>query len=147
MYLGSPHFFKSCPKSYITSMCNIIEQSRNIKNDWASTHYLTFYIRNANAKSLQSCLTLFDPIDGSPPGSAVPGILQTRILEWIAISFSNTWKRKVKVKSISCVQLLATPWTIAYQAPLSMDFPGKSTGVGCHCLLRYIRKRRSKCIQ
>ena len=86
-------------------------------------------------KSLQSCLTLCDPIDGSPPGSTVPGILQARILEWIAISFSNAWKRKVKVKSLSQVRLLATPWTAAHQAPPSMDFPGKSTGVGCHCLL------------
>ena len=91
---------------------------------------------NANAKSLQSCPTLCDPIDGSPPGSTIPGILQARILEWVAISFSNAWKRKVKVKSLSHVRLLATPWTAAYQAPLSMDFPGKSTGVGCHCLLR-----------
>ena len=90
----------------------------------------------ANAKSLQSCPTLCDPIDGSPPGSTVPGILQARILEWVAISFSNAWKRKVKVKSLSRVRLLATPWTAAYQAPLSTDFPGKSTGVGYHCLLR-----------
>ena len=90
---------------------------------------------DANAKSFQSCPTLCDPIDGSPPGSPIPGILQARTLEWVAISFSNTWKRKVKVKSLSCVWLPATPWTAAYQAPLSMDFPGKSTGVGCHCLL------------
>ena len=88
------------------------------------------------AKSLQSCPTLCDPIDGSPPGSAIPGILQARILEWVAISFSNAWKRKVKVKLLTRVRLLATPWTVAFQAPLSMDFPGKSTGVGCHCLLR-----------
>ena len=88
------------------------------------------------AKSLQSCLTLCDPIDGSPPGSAVPGILQARTVEWVAISFSNAWKRRVKVKSLSRVWLLATPWTSVYQAPPSMDFPGKSTGVGCHCLLR-----------
>ena len=54
----------------------------------------------------------------------------------VAISFSNAWKRRVKVKSLSRVWLLATPWTAAYQVPLSMDFPGKSTGVGCHCLLR-----------
>ena len=86
------------------------------------------------AKSLQSCPTLCNPIDGSPPGSAIPGILQARILEWVAISF-NAWKRKVKVKSLSRVRLLATTWTAAHQAPLSMDFPGKSTGVGCHCLL------------
>ena len=65
----------------------------------------------AAAKSLQSCPTLCDPIDGSPPGSPVPGILQARTLEWVAISFSNAWKWKVKVKSFSCVRLLATPCT------------------------------------
>ena len=74
------------------------------------------------AKSLQSCLTLCDPIDGSPPGSPVPGMLQERTLEWVAISFSNAWKWKVKVKSLSHVRLLATPWTEAYQAPPSMGF-------------------------
>ena len=74
------------------------------------------------AKSLQSCPTLCDPIDGSPPGSSVHGILQARILEWVAISSSNTWKWKVKVKSLSLVQLLVTPWTAAYQAPLSVGF-------------------------
>ena len=68
----------------------------------------------AAAKSLQSCLTLCDSRDGSPPGSPVPGILQARTLEWVAISFSSAWKRKVKVKSLSCVWLLATPWTAAY---------------------------------
>ena len=76
----------------------------------------------AAAKSLQLCPTLCDPIDGSPPGSPVPGILQARTLEWVAISFSNAWKWKVKVKSLSCVRLLATPWTAAYQAPPSMGF-------------------------
>ena len=74
------------------------------------------------AKSLQSCPTLCDPIDGSPTGSPIPGILQARTLEWVAISFSNAWKWKVKVKSLSHVQLLATPWTAAYQAPPSMGF-------------------------
>ena len=88
------------------------------------------------AKSLQSCPTLCDPIDGSPPGSPVPGILQARTLEWVAISFSNAWKWQGKVKSLSRVWLLATPWTTAYQAPRPWDFPGKSTGVGCHCLLK-----------
>jgi len=76
----------------------------------------------AAAKLLQSCPTLCDSIDGSPPGSPVPGILQARTLEWIAISFSNAWKWKVKVKSVSRVRLLATPWTAAYQAPPSMGF-------------------------
>ena len=74
------------------------------------------------AKSLQSCPTLCDPIDGSPPGSPVPEILQARTLEWVAISFSNVWKWKGKVKSLSRVWLLATPWTVAYQAPPSMGF-------------------------
>ena len=74
----------------------------------------------AAAKSLQSCPTLCDPIDSSPPGSPVPGILQARTLEWVAISFSNVWKGKVKL--LSRVQLLATSWTAAHQAPLSMGF-------------------------
>ena len=76
----------------------------------------------AAAKSLQSCPTLCDPTDGSPPGSPVPGILQARTLEWVAMSFSNAGKWKAKVKSLSRVWLLATPWTEAYQAPLSMGF-------------------------
>ena len=76
----------------------------------------------AAAKSLQSCPTLWDPRDGSPPGSPVPGILQARTLEWVVISFSNAWKWKVKGKSLSRGRLLATPWTAAYQAPLSMGF-------------------------
>ena len=74
----------------------------------------------AAAKSLQSCLTLCNPTDGSLPGSPIPGILQARTLEWVAISFSNAWKWKVKVKSLSCVRLLATPWTAAYQTPPSI---------------------------
>ena len=76
----------------------------------------------AAAASLQSCPTLCNPIDSSPPGFPVPGILQARTLEWVAISSSNAWKRKVKVKSLSRVQLLATPWTADYQAPPSMGF-------------------------
>ena len=85
----------------------------------------------AATKSLQSCLTLCDPIDGSPPGSAVPGILQARTLEWVAISFSNAWKWKVKVKSLSRVRLFATPWTAAYQAPPSMGFSRQEYWSGC----------------
>ena len=96
------------------------------------THTRTSLDTTAAAESLQSCLTLCDRIDGCPPGSPVPGILQARTLEWVAIAFSNAWKWNVKVKSLSRARLLATPWTAAYQAPLSMDFPGKSTGVGCH---------------
>ena len=84
---------------------------------WHSTFYVA-----AAAKSLQSCLTLCDPRDGSPPGSPVPGILQARTQEWVAISFSNAWKWKVKMKLLSCVRLLATPWTAAHQAPPFMGF-------------------------
>ena len=74
------------------------------------------------AKSLQSCATLCNPIDSSPPGSPVPGILQARTLEWVAISFSNAWKWKVKEKLLSHVRLFTIPWTSAYQAPPSMGF-------------------------
>ena len=81
-----------------------------------------FRRRGTATKSLQSCPILCDPIDGSPPSSAVPGILQARTLEWVAISFSNAWKWKVKVKSLSRVRLFTTPWTTAYQAPPSMGF-------------------------
>ena len=85
--------------------------------------YPCFYqLAAAAAKSLQSCPTLCDPIDGSPPGPLGPGILQARTLEWVAISFSNAWKWKVKVKSLSRVRLLATPWTAAHQPPPSMRF-------------------------
>ena len=77
---------------------------------------------SAAAKSLESCPTLCDPMDSRPPGSPVPGILQARTLEWVAISFSNAWKWKMKVKSLSCVWLLATPWTAAHQAPPSTGF-------------------------
>ena len=76
----------------------------------------------AAAALFQSCLTLCDPIEGSPPGSPVPGILQARTLEWAAISFSSAWKWKVKVKSLSRVWLFATPWTAAFQAPPPMGF-------------------------
>ena len=77
----------------------------------------------AAAKSHQSCLTLCDPIDGSPPGFPVPGILQARTLEWFAVSFSNEWKWKVRVKSLSRVRLFMTPWTAAYWAPPPMGVP------------------------
>ena len=107
-----------------------VAKSRTQMSDW--TNWLTYWqalkssehisTATATAKSLQSCPTLFDPIEGSPPGSPVPGILQARTLEWVAISFSNAWKWKVKVKSLSHVRLLATPRTAAYQAPPSMGF-------------------------
>ena len=83
--------------------------------------YVCMYMYAATApKSLQLCLTLCNPIDSSPPGSPIPGILQARTLEWVAISFSNALKWNVKVKLLSCVRLLATTWTAAFQAPPSM---------------------------
>ena len=84
--------------------------------------FLKFTAATAAAKSLRSCPTLCNPIDSSPPGFPVPGILQARILEWVAISFASAWRWKVKVKSLSCVWPSATPWTAAYRAPPSMGF-------------------------
>ena len=95
-----------------------------INNEW-HCRYLKIYLRNYivfAAKSLQSCPTLCDPIDGKPPGSPGPGILQARTLEWVAIFFSSAWKWKVKEKSLSHVWLFVTPWTADYQAPPSMGF-------------------------
>ena len=107
-----------------TSLCMANEWfqtilKRTIKNIRDS---LNVTLVAAAAKSLQSCPTLCDPIDGSPPGSPVPGIFQARTLEWVAISFSSAWKWKVKVKLLSRVRLFSTPWTAAYQAPPSMGF-------------------------
>ena len=87
-----------------------------LSNSYRHFHSSHSYNSAAAAKSLQSCPTLCDPIDGSPLGSPVPGILQARTLEWVAISFSNAWKWKVKGKSLSHVRLFATPWTAAHQA-------------------------------
>ena len=101
---------------------NVCRTSGNIFNIQLRTWGMGIGAAAAAAKSLQSCLTLCNPTDGSPPGSPVPGILQARTLERVAISFSNAWKWKVKVKSLSRVRLLATPWTAAYQAPPSMGF-------------------------
>ena len=90
------------------------------------------------AKSLQSCPTLCDPINGSLPGSPIPGILRARTLEWVAISFSNAGKGKVKVKSLSRVLLFATHGLQPTRLLRPWDSPGKSTGVGCHCLLQSV---------
>ena len=99
----------------------------------------------AAAKSLQSCPTLWDPIDGSPPGSTIPGILQARILEWVAISFSKAWKWKLKVKSHSRVGLFMTPWTEAYQAPLSMRFSRQEYWSGVPLPAVLIKIQQKKC--
>ena len=98
---------------------------------------IVIYAMLCYVKSLQSCPTLCDPIDGSPPGFPIPGILQARTLEWVAISFSNAWKWKEKVKSLSRVRLLATPSTAAYQAPPSMGFSRQEywSGVALPCVL------------
>ena len=91
-----------------------------VTQTWSWETWVFWVAAAAAAKSLQSCPTLCDSIDGSPPGSPVTGTLEARTLEWVAISFSNAWKWKMK--SHSHVQLFVTPWAIAYQAPLSMGF-------------------------
>ena len=96
--------------------CHMVEP----RNDYLEITVLCKY--TATAKSLQSCPTLCDPIDSSPPRSLIPGILQARTLEWVAMSFSNAWKWKVKGKSLSRVRPSATPWTAAFQARPSMGF-------------------------
>ena len=96
----------------------------------------------AAAKSLQSCPTLCNLMDCSPPGYSVHWILQARTLEWVAISFSSASKWKVKVKSLSRVRLLATPWTAAYQAPPSMGFSGQQYWSGVP--LTFLAKRKRK---
>ena len=104
---------------------NRIKLIHQIISDHLSFRYSNnkvFLEGTAAAKSLQSCPTLCDPRDGSPLGSPIPGILQARTLEWVAISFSNAWKWKVKRNSLSHVRLLVTLWTAAYQAPPSMGF-------------------------
>ena len=116
----SPYLFNLCA-GYIMWNAGLNESQAGIKTAGRNANHLR-YADAAAAKSLQSCPTLCDPIDSSPPGSPVPGILQARTLEWVAISFSNAWKWKVKVKSLSHVRLLATPWTAAFQAPPSMGF-------------------------
>ena len=122
------------PRTLGTSRCPALEVGR-LEEKQVLKHTEPEAAATAAAKSLQSCPTLYDPRDGSPPGSSIPGILQSRTLEWVAISFSNAWKWKVKVKSLSGVRLFAAPWSVAYQAPPSMGFSRQEYWVGCHCLL------------
>ena len=104
-------------------MTSIKKNNMNKEHKVIFKEMLSMYaVAAAAAKSIQLCPTLCNPLDGSPPGSTIPGILQARILEWAAISFSNAWKWKVKVKSLSRVRLVATPWTTAHQAPLPVGF-------------------------
>ena len=114
---------RPCTQLNLVTNPILLELCRGSKNTRLLRPWSLAYIpAAAAAKLLQSCPTLCDPIDGSPPGSPIPGILQARTLEWVAICFSNAWKWKVKVKSLSHARLLATPWTAAYQAPPSMGF-------------------------
>ena len=110
------HSIAYCISCFTYKIMYFLPEVYSLISVWASVWRLCY------AKSLQLCPTLCDPIDGSPRGSPIPGILQARTLEWVATSFSNAWKWKVKVKSLSRVRLLATPRTAAYQAPLSMGF-------------------------
>ena len=112
-----------CILSWTTTLSTgILEFNFSLQVFWNKENLLMHHAAATAAKTLQSCPTLLDPIDGSLPGSPVPRILQARTLEWVAISFSNAWKWKVKVRSLSRVRLLVTPWTAAYQAPPSMGF-------------------------
>ena len=96
-----------------------VREGQSGANGESSTSIYTLLLLLSRFSRVQLCAT---PLDGSPPGSSVPGILQARTLEWVAIAFSNAWKWKVKVKSFSHVRLIATPWTAAHQAPPSMGF-------------------------
>ena len=119
----------------------------NTDRKWSWFSLLSSSVAAAAAASIQSCPTLCDPIDGSPPGSLVPGILQARTLEWVAISFSNAWKWKVKVKSLSCVWVLATPWTAAYQAPLPMGFSRQEYWSGLPLCIFSLGKANCLCME
>ena len=109
------------PRTCSLLTCLMICFSRSVVHPSPYT-YTSVKSAAAAAKSLQSCPTLCNPIDGSPPGSSVHGILQARTLEWVAISFSNAWKWKVKVKLLSHVRPSVAPWIAAFQVPPSMGF-------------------------
>ena len=110
-----------CATANTSGLESMFETTSNLQTFWIKVK-VEYPAAAAAAKTLQFCPTLCDPRNGSPPGSPVPGILQARTLEWVAISFSDAWKWKVKVRSLSRVRLFAAPWTAAYQAPPSMGF-------------------------
>ena len=152
MYQQNPYWHLSSGSEVSTTWAQMFERCyssfasgrSSMAPLWSSTRLqltcweLWSHTLHAAAESLQSCLTLCDPIDGSPPGCPVPGILQARTMEWVAISFSNAWKWKVKVKSLSRVRPSVTHGLQPSRLLRPWDFPGKSPGVGCHCLLWYI---------
>ena len=121
--VGSIPFFSVCFFLPLLAIMHWLKLSELWWIEWWQQTFLSCDLAAAAAaKSLQSCPTLCDPIDSSPRGTPVPRILQAKTLEWVVISFSNVGKWKVKVKLLSHVRLFATPWTAAYQAPLSMGF-------------------------
>ena len=122
-FINSQNLLKLMPTESVMISNHLVAFSSFLQSFPALGSFLrSQFFASATAKSLQSCPTLCAPRDNSPPGSPIPGILQPRTLEWVAISLSNAWKWKVKVKSLSHVRLLATPWTVVYQAPPSMGF-------------------------
>ena len=118
LYFPMPWVLLNPITSWLSEVTTILNFLVSLLFFVVTPHYHIY--TTTTTKSLQSCPTLCDPIDGSPPGSAIPGILQARTLEWVAISFSNEGKWNVKVKSLSRVRLFTTPWTVAYQVPPSM---------------------------
>ena len=118
LFLGKVLITVSC-----TMLRTSIHSSSSTLSDIIPWIYLSLPLYNhSESEVAQSCPTLSDLMDCSLPGSSIHGIFQAIVLEWVAISFSNAWKWKVKVKSLTQVQLLATSWTAAYQAPQSMGF-------------------------
>ena len=125
--------------------CESVRAERNLCFTWAGNKYVEQLKFSVAAKSLQSCPTLCDPRDGSPPGSPVPGTLQARILEWVAISFSNAWKVKSENEVAQSCLTLSDPQGLQPTRLLHpWDFPGKSTGVGCHVTMALNNQKRAK---
>ena len=121
-------------------------RSLNLGRNFLQESFSSKKVSTTTTKSLQSCPTLCSPMDCSLPGFSIHGILQARTLEWVAISFSNAWKWKVKVKSLGRVWLLVTPWAAAYQAPPSMGFSGQQywSGVPLPSPIKYYSAIKKK---
>ena len=151
LFYASCYFVLTCSYTCLIFRMNTTEDQGlgsiqvQIPSLWNSSQSIA--AAAAAVKSLQSCPNLCNPIDGSPPGSSIPGILQARTLEWIAISFFNVWKWKMKVKSLSHVRLFVTPWTAAYQAPPSMGFSRQEywSGSPLPSPLKHCRSSKNSC--